>query len=154
MLSARNPPSELLASPFQIFQTPETVYIVYQDVHAYRVIPLDGRPHDEGIPLAMGDSRGRWEGNTLVVDVTSLTGETWLDKSGNYHSDAAHIVERYTRKDPSTLQYEATIDDPKVFQKPWKISMTMQLDPKGQILEDECVEDAKGVRHHVSPFKK
>src|SRR5947209_3934333 len=79
-------PRAAYSSPFQIFQTPEAVYIVYQDAHAYRVIPLDGRPHNDGLAYAMGDSRGHWEGDTLVVDVISLSGETWIDKAGNYHS--------------------------------------------------------------------
>ena len=76
--------------------------IVYQHVHAYRVIFTDGRPHyDDGIEFYMGDSRGRWEGNTLVVDVTNFKPETWLDDAGNFHGNKLHVVERYTRTEPT-----------------------------------------------------
>jgi hypothetical protein len=142
--------------PFQIFQSPKRVFIVYQDVHAYRVIFTDGRPHyDSGIEFYMGDSRGHWEGDTLVVDVTNFKDETWLDMAGNYHSDALHVVERYTRSGRETLTYEATIEDPKVFTRPWKIRMPLRLhtEPGFQILEDECVEDERGNRRHASPFR-
>jgi hypothetical protein len=143
--------------PFQIFQAPGRVFMVYRDVHAYRVIFTDGRPHyDEGIEFYMGDSRAHWEGQTLVVDVTNFKDETWFDMAGNYHSDALHVVERYTRTGRDTLAYEATIEDPKVFTAPWKIRMPLRLHTEAgfQILEDECVEDAHGARHHVSPFNR
>ena len=139
--------------PLQIFQNDAGVYIVYQDLHAYRIIHLDGSPHNEGLPYAMGDSRGHWEGNTLVADVLSFSDATWLDAAGNFHSDALHVVERYTRKDRDTLTYEATIEDPKVFTRPWKIRMPLQLQKGVQILEDECVEDENG-RHHVPPTQE
>jgi hypothetical protein len=89
----------------------------------------------------MGDSRGRWEGDTLVVDVKNLDERTWLDHAGNYHSDALHVVERYTMIDPTHIQYEATIEDPKVFTRSWKINMTLYkiLDKNAKILEYECV---------------
>jgi hypothetical protein len=149
------PRATYLPTPFQIMQNAGGVYIVYQDVHAYRIIYLDGSPHNQGLGYAMGDSRGHWEGNTLVVDVTSFSDATWLDRAGNYHSDALHLVERYTRADRDTLTYEATIEDPKVFAKPWKIRMPLRLQtgPGVQILEDECSADERGVRHHVQPFK-
>jgi hypothetical protein len=148
------PRANYLPSPFQIFQNAAGVYIVYQDVHAYRIVYLDGTPHNQGLPYAMGDSRGRWEGNTLVVDVASFSDATWLDGAGNYHSDALHVVERYTRMNRDTLLYEATIEDPKVFAKAWKIRMPLRLQTGAgvQILEDECAEDDRG-RRHVSPFK-
>lgn len=148
------PRATYLPSPFQIFQNGRAVYIVYQDVHAYRIVYLDSSPHNQGLGYAMGDSRGHWDGNTLVADVTSFSEPTWLDAAGNYHSDALHIVERYTRTDHDTLMYEATIEDPKVFTSPWKIRMPLRLQtgPGAQILEDECVEDERGVRHHVPPF--
>ncbi len=142
--------------PLQIFQTSGRVVIVYQDVHAYRVIFTDGRPHyDEGIEFYMGDSRGHWEGNSLVVNVTNFKDETWLDMAGNYHSDALHVVERYTRSGSGTINYEATIEDSKVFTRPWKISMPLFLHTEAgaQILEDECVKDDRGVRRHTSPFR-
>ena len=148
------PRAAYLPSPFQIFQNTRGVYIVYQDVHAYRIIYLDSSAHNEGLPYAMGDSRGHWEGNTLVADVTSFSDATWLDAAGNYHSDALHVVERYTRTDRNTLLYEAVIEDPKVFTRPWKIRMPLVLQTSpGQILEDECAEGENGVRHHVLPYK-
>jgi hypothetical protein len=149
------PRATYLPSPFQIFQNNRAVYIVYQDVHAYRVIYLDASPHNQGLGYAMGDSRGHWEGNTLVADVTSFSDATWLDGAGNFHSDALHVVERYTRTNRDTLMYEATTEDPKVFVRPWKIRMPLRLQtaPGVQILEDECGEDENGVRYHVPPFK-
>jgi hypothetical protein len=149
------PRASYLPTPFQIFQNDGGVYIVYQDVHAYRIIYLNGSPHNQGLPYAMGDSRGHWEGNTLVVDVISFSDATWLDGAGNYHSDALHVVERYTRTNHDTLMYEATIEDPKVFARPWKIRMPLRLQtgPGVQILEDECAEDESGARRHVPPFK-
>ena len=145
------PRAAYLSTPFQIFQNEAGVYMVYQDVHAYRIVYLDGSPHNQGLPYAMGDSRGHWEGATLVADVTSFSDATWLDGAGNYHSDELHVVERYTRMNHDTLLYEATIQDPKVFSRSWKIRMPLRLQTKPgvQILEDECVEDDRGVRHHV-----
>lgn len=150
------PRAAYVGTPFQIFQNARAVYMVYQDVHAYRIIYLDSSFHNEGLPYAMGDSRGHWEGNTLVADVTSFSDATWLDGAGNYHSDELHVVERYTRTDRNTLLYEATVEDPRVFTKTWKIRMPLRLQtaPGAQILEDECAEDeVTGIRHHVSPFK-
>jgi hypothetical protein len=90
----------------------------------------------------MGWSRGRWEGETLVVDVTSLGDQTWFDRAGNFHSDALHVVERYTRISPDALMYEATIEDPKVFTRPWKMSMPLyrRLEKTAKVLEYKCVE--------------
>ena len=145
------PRATYLRSPLQILQNERAVYVIYQDVHAYRIIYLNGTPHNDGLPYAMGDSRGHWEDNTLVADVASFSDTTWLDHRGNYHSDALHVIERYTRTDHNTLTYEATVEDPKVFVRPWKIRMPLRLQTKPgfQILEDECDENQSGVRHHV-----
>ena len=93
----------------------------------------------------MGHSVGRFEGDTLVVDVTSFTDQTWLDRSGNFHSDALHVVERYTPRSPDALTYTATIEDPKVFSRPWTISMPLyrRLEKNAQVLEFKCVEFAE-----------
>ena len=93
----------------------------------------------------MGHSVGRWEGETLVVDVTSFNDQTWFDRAGNFHSDALHVVERYTPLGPDTLSYEATIEDPKVFTRPWKMSMPLyrRLEKNAQLLEFKCVEFAE-----------
>jgi hypothetical protein len=148
------PRAAYLPSPFQIFQNDRAVYIVYQDAHSYRIINLNGSPHNEGLGYAMGDSRGHSEGSSLVADVTSFSDATWLDASGDYHSDELHVVERYTRMNPNTLMYEATIEDPKVFTRPWKIRIPLHLQKGIQILEDECEEGENGRRHHVSLYKE
>src|SRR5678815_1214746 len=107
---------------FQIQQFPGTVLLTYDYHHSYRVIPLDGRPHaGKNIKLWMGDSRGRWEGNTLVVDVANNNGQTWLQIVGGFHSDAFHVVERWTPTAPDHIVYIATIDDSKVYSRPWKL---------------------------------
>lgn len=130
--------------PFQIFQTPKYIAVVSEYSHTYRIIYMDGSPHVDYLPFWLGDSRGHWEGDTLVVDVVSFNDQTWLDKAGNYHSDQLHVVERYTRTSPTTLQYEATISDPKVFSKDWKISVPMTLDnkPNARLMEYECQDKA------------
>ena len=86
--------------------------IFYEYIHNYRTIHLNRKTHLDGIDFWNGDSIGRWEGNTLVVDVANFNDQTWLDRAGNFHSDALHVVERYTRTDANTITYEATIEDP------------------------------------------
>jgi hypothetical protein len=130
-------------NPFRILQLPGYVVIVYEWVHASRVVPLDGRPHlPESIKLWMGDSRGRWEGNTLVVDVTSNNDMKYLDQIGSFHSDALHVVERWTLVDADTINYEAAIEDPKVFTRPWKIafSFTRNRENGFELIEHACHE--------------
>ena len=126
--------------PFQIFQTANSVLIVYEYVHAVRLI-YTGRPHLPGpIDFWMGQSRGRWEGDTLVVDTIHFNGETWLDGAGNVHSDALHVIERFTRTGPDHIAYAVTIEDPKVFTRPWKMSMPLyrRQERNVQILDYEC----------------
>jgi len=134
------PRANYMPFPFQIFQTAKDVAILYEFVHAYRLIPLDGSKHPEDIDFWMGDSRGHWEGETLVVDVADNNGDTWFDASGNFHSPDLHVVERYTRTGPNTIHYEATIEDPKTFTRPWKISLDFyRQEQKGlQLLEYDC----------------
>ena len=90
----------------------------------------------------MGQSVGRWEGDTLVVDVTGMHDQSWLDRSGNFHSDALHVVERYTRTAPDVISYEATIEDANVFARPWTIRMPLyrRLEANAQLLDCKCVE--------------
>ena len=126
--------------PFQIFQTPKQITIAYEFVHAERNIYLDS-PHPKGpLEFWMGDSRGRWEGETLVVDVVYFNDRTWFDRAGNFHSEELHVVERYSLVDRDHINYEVTIEDPKVFTRPWKISMPLyrRVEPKVQLLEFEC----------------
>jgi hypothetical protein len=127
--------------PFQIVQTPGQVTILSEYVHTVRTIFLDStHPVDPVQQYWMGDSRGRWDGDTLVVDVVNFTDQTWLDRSGNFHSDALHVVERYTRTGPDHLLYEVTIEDPEVFMQPWEIRMPLyrRLEDNARILEYEC----------------
>ena len=91
--------------------------------YAIVLIYTNGTPHDDRVQPWMGDSRGRWEGDTLVVEVTKHNDQTWFDIAGDFHSDALRLIERYTMRDADTIQYEVTIEDPKVFTRPWKISM-------------------------------
>ena len=129
--------------PFEIVQTPTQITILSEYAHTVRRIYLNSE-HPEGeagdIEWYMGDSRARWEGNTLVVDVKHFTGETWFDRSGNFHSNALHVVERITRTGPDHLLYEATIEDPKTFTRPWQIRMPLyrRVEPGARILEYEC----------------
>jgi hypothetical protein len=114
---------------------------VTEMIHDARIIQLDGRPHvDSNIRQWLGDSRGHWDGDTLVVDVSDHNAETWFDMSGNFHSDALHVIERYTRTSADTLQYEATIEDPKVFTRSWKISLPLfrHAEKNAQLYEYEC----------------
>jgi hypothetical protein len=126
--------------PFQIVQTPTQITIVYEYIHTIRNIFLTGTHLEGPIEWWMGDSRGKWEGETLVVDVAHFTDQTWFDRSGNFHGADLHVVERYTRTGPDHIQYEATIEDPKVFSRPWKIGMPLyrRQEPNLQILEYEC----------------
>jgi hypothetical protein len=126
--------------PFQIFQTPDFVAMAYEYDHATRTVSLKNTKHMEDIDFWMGDSRGHWEGNTLVVDVADINPATWLDLSGDFHSDQFKLVERYTRTGPDTLQYDVTISDPKVYTQPWKISVPLyrHTEKNFQLLEYEC----------------
>lgn len=129
-----------LPFPFQIFQTPKFVAIAYEYDHATRTVYLDGSKHLPDIDFWMGDSRGHYEGNTLVVDVGDLNEQTWLDASGDFHSDAMKVTERFTRTGPDTLQYQATIEDPKVYTRPWTIRMVLyrRTEKNAQLFEYEC----------------
>src|SRR5579863_6448222 len=111
--------------PFQIFQTPEFVAITYEYVHASRTIHMAKQEHLPDIDFWMGDSRGKWVGSTLVVDVADNEASTWLDASGNFHEEGLHVVERYTKTSPDAMTYEATIEDQKVFTKPWTIRIPL-----------------------------
>jgi hypothetical protein len=135
------PRATYMPYPFQIVQTPKSILIAYEYAGATRAIAMDKAPPNPADSW-MGHSVGRWEGDTLVVDVTSLNDQTWFDRAGNFHSDALHVVERYTPIGRDALAYEATIDDPKVFSRPWKISMPLyrRLEKNAQLMEFKCVE--------------
>jgi hypothetical protein len=134
--------------PFQIFQTPGLIAMTFEWSQVYRMIHTDGSKPPEGIDFWMGDSRGRWDGDTLVVDVTNHNDKTWFDMAGNFHSDALHLVERYTLADRDTLRYEVTVEDPKTFTRPWKMSMPFyRHKDMDRLLEYQCqaeTEEANG----------
>jgi hypothetical protein len=126
--------------PFQIAQTPEQLTILYEYVHTFRNIYIDSEHPAGPLQWWMGDSRAHWEGDTLVVDVIHFTDQTWFDRSGNYHSSALHVIERYTPTGADHIWYEATIEDPEIFSRPWTIRIPLyrRLEPGAQILEYEC----------------
>ena len=127
--------------PFQIIQTPDQLTMLFEWTHATRYIYTNGTAHPAGhIDWWMGDSRGHWDGSTLVVDVIDFGPETWLDRAGNYHSDALHVVERYTLLDADHINYEVTLEDPKVYARPWTMSMILyrHREKNFQLLEYEC----------------
>ena len=127
--------------PFQIVQTPGQVTILSEYVHTVRKIYLDSaHPEDPIQPFWMGDSRGHWEGDTLVVDSNNFTDQTWFDRSGNFHSESLHVIERISRTGPDHLLYEVTIEDPEVFTEAWQMRMPLyrRVEANARILENEC----------------
>jgi len=124
--------------PFQIFQTPEHIAMTFEWSLVHRRIAMNGAPAD-GIDFWMGDSRGRWDGDTLVVDVTHHNDKTWFDMAGNFHSEALQLVERYTLMDADTINYEVTVTDPKVFTRPWTMAMRFhRVTEEPRLLEYQC----------------
>ena len=129
--------------PFQIAQTPKYVAMNFEFQHATRIIYTDGSKHAPPNDYWMGDARGHWEKDTLVVDVTHFNDRTWFDMAGNHHSDALHVVERYTPLEAGhVMSYEATIEDPNVFTRPWKIALPLyrRAEKNLQILDYDCVD--------------
>jgi hypothetical protein len=135
------PRATYMPFPFQIVQSQNNIAIAYEYATANRVIYM-GTPRAAQVDTWMGTSNGRWEGQTLVVDVTGQVDQTWFDRSGNFHSDAMKVTERYTMRSRDVIDYEATIDDPKTFTKPWKIRLPLyrRLEQGAQIGEFKCVE--------------
>jgi hypothetical protein len=127
--------------PVQIVQTPTQVIILYEYMSAFRVIPLNAEHPDDIVPTYMGDSVGRWEGDTLVVDVIGFNDKTWLTGTGTFHSEALHVTERYTRVDKEQINYQVTMDDPKVFTSPWTINTHMMHREGTRIREYVCAEN-------------
>jgi len=134
------PRANYMPFPFQIFQNPSEILMIYEYKGAARTVYMD--PHREPpVDSWMGWSNGRWEGDTLVVEVTGFNGLTWLDRAGNFHSDALRVVERYTPLSPYHIKYEATIEDPNVFTRPWKVSFPLyrRVEENIQLVEFNCV---------------
>jgi hypothetical protein len=128
--------------PFQIFQRDRDLTLVFQFGHSVRTIHTNGTLHPEVTDneFWLGDSRGRWEGDTLVVDVKDFNNETWLDRAGNFHSEALHVVERWKLLDANTVEYAATLEDPNVFSRPWNISVILHRhrEKNFQLIENYC----------------
>jgi hypothetical protein len=136
------PRATYMPHPFQIVQSRDVILIAYQYASAARTIPIGRRPYEPAVDTWMGDSVGRWNGDTLVVEAEAFNDRTWFDRAGNYHSEALRVVERYTPIDRNIIQYEATITDPKVFSRPWTISMPIyrRVEKNAQLIEFKCVE--------------
>ena len=138
------PRATYMPYPFQIVQSADTVLMTYEFASASRVVRMNSTAQSPA-PAWMGWSIGRWENETLVIDVTDHMEDTWFDRAGNFHSDALKVTERYTAIDPNTLQYQATIEDPKVFSRSWTMSMPLyrRREPNAQLMEYKCVEFAE-----------
>jgi hypothetical protein len=141
---------------FSITQVPGYVIFQWEQNSEYRIVPLDGSRHvGEDLKLWQGDSRGHWEGNTLVIDVTNLNAKTRLDMVGNFYSDEAHVVERFTRVDDKTIKYEAVITDPTVYTRPWtiagKFNHTHIKDADYELWEDACHEGERSAEKMIIP---
>ena len=136
--------------PIEIVQTPDRVVILYESWHIFRSIPTDGRSHPQNLDLTwFGNSVGKWDGDTLVIDVTGLNDKTSLDTNGHPHSDQLHLVERLRRTGPKTMSYEVTVDDPKAYTQPWKQSRVFNLQPGLELMEYVCLENEKDRSHLV-----
>ncbi len=135
------PRANYMGHPLQIIQSQKHIMMLYRYAGGVRTIYMDDH-REAPADSWMGWSNGRWEGDTLVVDTTGFNGQTWLDRSGNFHSDALRVVERYTPSSPYHLDYEVTLTDPKVFTRPWQMRMPLyrRVEPDAQLLEFRCVE--------------
>ena len=139
------PRATYMPYPFQIVQTPGYVLVAYEFASSSRIVYMDRPDMESPVNTWMGHSRGSWDGETLVIDVTDQVADTWLDSSGNHHSDQLHVVERYTPVSENHLIYEATIEDPAVYTQPWTIRLPLyrRIDENMQLLEFKCVEFAE-----------
>jgi hypothetical protein len=137
--------------PWKIIQTPQLFLILYEgNVHSYRQVFLDGRPHDPNVEDTWwGDSIGKWDGETLVVDTVGLNDKAWLDLIGHPRSEKAHIIERFTRAELGRINIEITIDDPGSYSKPWKVLESAQLAPGWELQEYICNENNRDAAHLV-----
>ena len=128
--------------PFRINQTPELTAITFEYSHAYRWIHTDGSDHPEALEFWMADSRGRWEGDTLVVSVADFNNRTWFDRAGNFHSEQLRLEERFTPLGPNHISYAVTVEDPGVFTRPWNMRTVLyrRLEENVQTLDYECLE--------------
>jgi hypothetical protein len=136
--------------PFEVMQTPKKIAMLYESNHTFRIIPVD-KPHPKDMyPSYMGDSVGRWDGDTFVVDVTSFNDGTWLPGPGHFHSEDLHVTERYTLQPDSTIYYEAVMEDAKVLTQPWSYRLILRHTPRDErIMETDCAENNQDPLHIV-----
>ncbi len=138
---------------FQVMQNSGYFVILFEYAHSYRIIPTDGRKHSvpPGTKLFMGDSVGRWEGDTLVIDTTNQNGRTWFDMVGNFTTENIHVTERITPVDSNTIKYEATVEDPTIYTRPWKIAgeWGRRPDANYEQMEFACIEGNEDLEHYI-----
>jgi len=141
----------IYGNAYQIVQTPDTIAIRYEMIHETRIIPLDGRPHAGAhLHLLMGDARGRFEGDTLVVETTNFTNRTHFGYNNRYNSEKLKLTERFTPIGPGKLNWEVMVNDPDVWTRPWTFAMTLTKDDSQQIFEYACHEGNYGLRDILS----
>ncbi len=139
--------------PQQFVQTSKQIVMLYEYMNVFRVIPLNAKHPDDLLPSYLGNSVGRWEGDTLVVDTIGFNDKTWLAGTGTFHTDALHTVERFTRVDKDQINYEITMEDPNVFTKPWKLTSTLMLREGTRLEEMVCVENNIDLERYEKLFK-
>lgn len=133
--------------PIRLVETNDLVVILYEAWNVFEIVHTDGRPHPKNPdPLWFGNSVGKWDGDTLVIDTIGFNDKTNMDTVGHPHSDAMHTVERFTRTDEKHIAYEITIEDPKAFTRPWKNTRVFTLRPDWEIMEYSCEENNKDLR--------
>jgi hypothetical protein len=135
--------------PIEIVQTPQRVVILYESWHIFRSIPVNAEHPKNLDPTWFGNSTAKWDGDTLVIDVTGLNDKTNLDTNGHPHSDQLHLIEKLRRTGPTTMSYEVTVDDPKAYTAPWTQKRVFQLKPKLELMEYVCLENEKDRAHMV-----
>jgi hypothetical protein len=143
--------------PMQIMQSDKYFAFLFEQNSWFKVIPIDGRKHGDGIPTWFGDSVGRWEGDTLVIDTVNFNGKTRLDTIGHPHSEQLHLIQRFTRPDLGHISYEVTVDDPKTFTKTWTNTRTFTLRADWEMMEYSCEENNKSLwegRIKVPKYKR
>jgi hypothetical protein len=140
--------------PIQIVQTPTQIVILHEYMSVFRVIPLNAEHRTDVGPTYMGDSVGRWEGDTLVVDVVGFNDKGWLTGTGTHHSEALHVTERYTRVDKDQIDYVVTMEDPNVFTEPWTIRTKLMLREGTRLQEYVCAENNVEMEHYAKILKE
>ncbi len=136
------PRANYMPYPFQIVQTPQSILFAYEYASANRVVNMTKTPVEASVDTWMGTANGHWEGDTLVVDNTGFNDQSWFDRAGDFHSDQLHVVERFNLADADHMNYEATIEDPQTFTRPWKINLRLykRVEKNAQLTEFKCVE--------------